>query len=102
VKAFRVHRLARQEISDAFLHYKHTDDPALAPDFQLKLGVAFHELRQNPERYPCWQCTQVRKVVLKRFPYLIFYVEYPEHIRVLAVAHTSRRPGYWKTRIAVD
>ena len=33
---------------------------------------------------------------------MIFYIDYPEYIRVLAVAHTSRRPGYWKTRIAVD
>ena len=102
MKAFRVHRLARREISDAFLHYQNIDDPTLAPDFQQKLEVAFQELRQNPERYPRWHRTQVRKCALQRFPYLIFYVDYPERIRVLAVAHTSRRPGYWKTRIAVD
>lgn len=102
MKAFRVHRLARREISDAFLYYKYTDDPALAPDFQQKLRVAFRELRQNPQRYPRWHRTEVRKYVLKRFPYMIFYIDYPEYIRVLAVAHTSRRPGYWKTRIAVD
>ena len=37
-----------------------------------------------------------------RFPYVIFYAEYPERVHVLAVAHTSRRPGYWKKRIAID
>jgi len=99
VKVFRVHRLARREISDAFLHYKRTDDPTLAPDFQQKLRVAFQELRQHPERYPLWRRTHVRKYLLQRFPYLIFYIDYPDRIRILAVAHTSRRPGYWKTRI---
>jgi hypothetical protein len=39
---------------------------------------------------------------LDRFPYLILYLDYPDRIRILALAHTSRRPGYWKTRIAVD
>ncbi len=27
-------------------------------------------------------------------------MDYPEFVRILAVAHTSRRPGYWTKRIA--
>jgi len=100
VKAFRVQRMARREISDAFLHYKNSDDPALAQDFQRKLRGAFQELRQHPQRYSRWRGTYVRKYTLKRFPYLIFYIDYPDHIRILAIAHTSRRPGYWRARIA--
>jgi plasmid stabilization system protein ParE len=40
--------------------------------------------------------------VIGRYPYVIFYEDEPERVHILAVAHTSRRPGYWKTRIAVD
>ena len=74
----------------------------IVQDFDAKIGSALIEIGQNPERYPRWHRTPARKYVLKRFPYLIFYVDYPDRIRVLAVAHTSRRPGYWKTRISVD
>jgi toxin ParE1/3/4 len=102
VKAFRVHRLARWEISEAFRYYQATDDPSLAHDFQQKLRVAFQEIRRNPMRFSRWKGTRVRKYILRRFPYLIFYIDYPECIRIYAIAHTSRRPGYWKSRIAVD
>ena len=38
------------------------------------------------------------RLYLKRFPYtLIFRVE-GESVRVIAVAHQSRRPGYWDGR----
>jgi toxin ParE1/3/4 len=36
---------------------------------------------------------QVRRYVLRRFPYSIVFVELDEDIRVLAIAHSSREPG---------
>lgn len=40
-----------------------------------------------------------RWVRVRRFPYvLIFRERSPESIMVMAVAHTSRRPGYWRSR----
>ena len=41
----------------------------------------------------------VRRHALTRFPYHVVYVETPEHIRILAVAHDRRKPGYWKDRL---
>ena len=41
----------------------------------------------------------VRRVPLRRFPFHIVYVELPDRIQVLAVAHQRRRPGYWNRRI---
>lgn len=40
----------------------------------------------------------VRSVHLRGFPFRLVYVERPTLIRVLAVAHKSRRPGYWRRR----
>jgi toxin ParE1/3/4 len=102
LKASTVHRLAKREIREAISYYEHTDDPELADDFQAKLRVALLEVRQNPQRYSRWKDTRARKHRMERFPYLIFYIDYPDRIRVLAVAHTSRRPDCWKSRIAVD
>ena len=41
----------------------------------------------------------VRRVVLRRFPYDIVYLAGGDAVTVLAFAHHSRRPGYWRERI---
>jgi toxin ParE1/3/4 len=33
-----------------------------------------------------------------RFPYRVAYLVTSQELRVLAVAHTRRRPGYWQSR----
>ncbi len=40
-----------------------------------------------------------RRVNLKVFPYYIAYVAEGDLVWVLAVAHGSRKPGYWKNRM---
>lgn len=40
-----------------------------------------------------------KKLTLKRFPFNIVVKESPEEIIVVAVAHQSRRPGYWRSRL---
>lgn len=42
---------------------------------------------------------EVREAFLKRFPYRVVFVELPEEIRVVALAHKRRRPGYWRHRV---
>lgn len=42
----------------------------------------------------------VRRVPVTRFPYHVIYLDAKTHIRILAIAHDRRRPGYWKTRLA--
>ena len=58
-----------------------------------KTGVSVHAAPPgiSPE-------TGIRRILLHRFPFSIVFVELDEEIRVLAVAHASRRPGYWKKR----
>jgi plasmid stabilization system protein ParE len=41
----------------------------------------------------------VRRVPLKRFPYVVAYLETDAAIRVLAIVHDRRRPGYWLSRV---
>ena len=39
-----------------------------------------------------------RSMPTKRFPYSIVYRHEADFLRVIAVAHQSRRPGYWVER----
>lgn len=49
-----------------------------------KVGAPFREAR--------------RRYVLARFPYSVMYQIKLDEIRVVAVAHQRRRPGYWTAR----
>jgi hypothetical protein len=36
---------------------------------------------------------------VRRHPYLVVYAVLPDQLVVLAIAHTSKKPGYWRERI---
>ncbi len=40
-----------------------------------------------------------RRLVLQRFPYVLVDEVRGEEVEFVAVAHTSRKPGYWTNRI---
>ena len=40
-----------------------------------------------------------RRVFVRDFPFAIVYRHTPDGIVVFAVAHHSRRPGYWQSRV---
>lgn len=42
----------------------------------------------------------LRRALMQRFPFSIVYAEDPGEIVIVAVAHQSRRPGYWSKRLA--
>jgi toxin ParE1/3/4 len=67
--------------------------------FVLCVDEALQEIGESPASFPKWeQDDRVRRFVLQRFPYVIFYRETPEAVEVIAVAHGAREPGYWRKR----
>ena len=36
---------------------------------------------------------------MKKFPYAVVYLELVDEIVVVAIAHSHRKPGYWRGRI---
>ena len=41
----------------------------------------------------------VRRYLLRRFPFAILYRLEPDHLRILAVKHHSRQSDYWQARM---
>ena len=41
----------------------------------------------------------IRRRAVLRFPYHVIYVELPDRLQILAIAHDRRRPGYWVGRL---
>jgi plasmid stabilization system protein ParE len=48
---------------------------------------------------PGIQDADVRRVLVRRFPYHVVYIELPDRAQVLAIAHHRRRPRYWVGRV---
>lgn len=41
----------------------------------------------------------VRRCPVTRFPYHVVYLHSSTAIRILAIAHDRRKPGYWQSRL---
>lgn len=41
----------------------------------------------------------VKRVFMRRFPFAVLFIELPDRIRIIAVAHKSRKPFYWRERV---
>lgn len=100
-KPVEVDPAAEDELVDAVRWHEYQRE-GLGEDLRQCAREALQRLRENPGHggpVP-WvdEALGVRRVLLERFPYLLIYREEATKIRVLAFAHTHRRPGYWRDR----
>jgi toxin ParE1/3/4 len=101
LKPIAYHPDARSEADIAAAFY-HLANSQASRDFLNLLEKAGAEIQEAPQHWPFEKGTKVQRRRMARFPYMVFYTNDIHEIYIVAVAHTSRRPGYWKTRIAVD
>jgi|GEM_PF-277463 len=67
-----------------------------AVGFEAEFENALKAIAAHPERYPLCD-DRHRFFLLKRYPFQIIYRSISGHqLLIVAVAHTSRRPGYWR------
>ena len=87
---------ARSEFDEAFDWYSERSVGA-AIGFASEVDAAIEKIKNDPARFPktyadCQSCS------LGRYPYCVIYYPLPGKVVVLAVAHSSRRPAYWRHR----
>jgi plasmid stabilization system protein ParE len=73
-------------------------NPGLDEEFYKSLSVALTCLEQNPETPPTVY-KDFGRVLLRRFPYAVFYRNDLEVIHVFSVFHCSQNPEKWLERI---
>lgn len=71
---------------------------AAANRFVAELDRAVTQITTSPQAWPAY-LHGTRVFRLRRFPYLVVYLEEPACVRVIALAHDKRRPGYWRRRL---
>jgi plasmid stabilization system protein ParE len=66
--------------------------PGLGGDFLLELELGYTKILENPTFYSFIE-NGFRRLLLKRFPYVIIYEILDTDLVVYAVFHTSRNPN---------
>jgi len=87
---------AEQDMRETYAWYE-TQMPGLGANFLLHVDAQLRSLQRNPSQYPVVH-REVRRCLVRRFPYGIFYLVEDKRIVVLAVFHAKRDPKSWQTR----
>lgn len=84
---------AESDIQSAFEWYE-SQRPGLGEQYLAALREKLEFVRDHPQASPVVY-RNVRRAVIARFPYLVFYVAQPERTAVIGVLHHARSPSSW-------
>ena len=100
----RVLHAAADEIEAAAAFYE-SERPGLGQQFQQAIQDSFIVLSEDiialSPISPTLTSRGVNRLLMRRFPYSIIIRRVDDNlIEVVAIAHHSRRPGYWRDRLS--
>jgi len=85
---------AERDLTETYKWYNEMV-PGLGSDFLAVVERALESIQENPARFPIIH-REVRRALLNRFPYGIFFFFEDEKVVVLGVMHTARNPAKWR------
>jgi plasmid stabilization system protein ParE len=71
--------------------------PGLGLEFILEIDVAIETVARFPEMYAL-QYRQTRRVLLRRFPYAMYFTFDNDVVEVFAILHLRRESAAWQQR----
>ena len=66
--------------------------------FMVALDAAVELIAKTPNLWPMFEAG-TRRYLVKNFPYSLIYRRLSRGIQIVAVMHSRRRPGYWRSRL---
>lgn len=88
---------ARAEFLRAIQRYAAEAGTVIASEFKSEVAAKLSALAENPALGPI-ALRDIHCFTLRRFPFTIYYRAEADTLRVIAIAHQSRMPEYWKRR----
>jgi len=88
---------AEADLTEAFAWYER-QRPGLGEEFLLAVEACLAEIQRRPRSFVS-AVPDVRRALLRRFPFGVFFVESGGTNRVIAVLHARRNPATWRKRI---
>jgi toxin ParE1/3/4 len=83
---------------DCSYNYYFDQNPKLAGEFFHHINTGLGNIKKSPftfrEVYK-----GIRKFIVKKFPFVIYFTVDNQTIKIIAIFHTSRNPQIWTGRI---
>jgi toxin ParE1/3/4 len=95
-RGFVLRRVAEEEFDDSIAWYE-SQREGWGREFRATIEDYFQQIADHPEWFTKVR-GEVRRAVVRRFPFVIHFLMEPERIVVLSVFHTSRDPEQLKAR----
>ena len=92
-----LHTDAAVEMNEAARYYEERA-PGLGLSFIKAVERSVDQIMANSEAYQLVG-EDIRRKIMKGFPYSLLYAIESDRIRIIAVAHMKRRPDYWQYRL---
>lgn len=104
MRTLRILAEAAEEAVEAAAWYE-KERSGLGIDFQNAIEAALDVLEQDIVPLASMPGVSgargVKRLMLRRFPYAVIVHENDTVIMVIAFAHHSRKPGYWRDRVRI-
>lgn len=84
------------DVEAAFEWYEH-ERPGLGLEFLDELRAAYNRIADGPLKYQHLR-SGIRRTLLKRFPYAVYFAIEDDIVVVVTVLHASRDPAEWQRR----
>jgi toxin ParE1/3/4 len=88
---------AEAEFDESFDFYD-ARQVGLGAEFAAEVQKVFDRVAANPLLHQ-QVFADIRKGVVNRFPFCVYYRPHPDRIEVVAVLHASRDPSDWQSRV---
>jgi len=95
-RRFVVRARAERDLQSSLEWYE-SQQQGLGEEFLAAVRERLEAVRRFPESSPVLH-RDVRRAIVSRFPYVIFYVVRPTVVSVLAILHQARDPAIWPRR----
>ena len=89
--------VARQELEEA-LHWYEAKTSRLGTAFRSEADHQLARIREQPLQFPLMYA-DIRRALLRRFPYGIYFKIEGDDIFVIACFHAARDPTNWQDRV---
>ena len=96
MRALHVRPEAELDMFEAALWYDR-EQSGLGREFLKAVRYVFGRIEEGALQFPL-VTTDIRRAILRRFPFGIFFVVEKESATVLAVTHLHRHPASWQGR----
>jgi hypothetical protein len=87
---------AEIELFEASLWYE-TEREGLGYEFDSEVNQTLERIASGPKHFPIL-ARDIRRALVDRFPYGVFFVEFDDEIAVIGIIHLHRDPQTWKSR----